>query len=421
MRKLFSSVLYAFLSIFIVLLGSFLLSLFIDKEIVLIIIKTSLYTIFVISFGLGLWIKQDKALFLLLLTLLAYIFSQYFALHRFDNNYYGLVAYPLMCILFPINLCLLAYAKQENLFLNSLMRNGILIAGQILIVYFATYFFPALGGEIFFQRFLHRMSNFFYFPLTVESRLTVPIIGIFSFFVFFILSLLLFKKNKSCLNIAFIGIFFVSFISFFNINNAVFFYLSAIVCVLFCLLQISHKMAFLDELTNIPGRRALMNAVNQHKLHPYTLAIMDIDFFKKLNDTYGHEVGDQALRVISARLSQLIHSGSIYRFGGEEFVLFFPYAQLEEVLDEIEEIRSTISTSDFFLSTQRKHSNPTQKQGYEQLLSIHITISAGVAQKTSLETYDYILNIADTALYKAKETGRNKTVYNKDDKFFELF
>ena len=180
-------------------------------------------------------------------------------------------------------------------------------------------------------------------------------------------------------------------------------------------------MAFLDELTNIPGRRALTNALRQYERHPYTLSIMDIDFFKRLNDSYGHEVGDQGLRMISARLSQYAKSGHIYRYGGEEFVLLFPYKHLEEVLDEIEETRALISNSDFFLRSRTRCDNETENEKYPYLASIKITLSAGVAEKVGSESSDFVLNMADQALYKAKKTGRNKTVYYKNDKFYELY
>ena len=197
-------------------------------------------------------------------------------------------------------------------------------------------------------------------------------------------------------------------------------FLSATGCVLLALLQTSHTMAFLDELTNIPGRRALMNTLRQLENQNYTFAMIDIDFFKRLNDSYGHEVGDQGLRMISARLTQHVRSGHLFRYGGEEFVLLYPHKRLEEVLDEIEETRELISTSDFLLRPKKRiHLNTLEK--YPYMASIKITLSVGVSEKTDNETGDDVMNIADQALYKAKQTGRNKTVYNKNGKFYELF
>ena len=160
-----------------------------------------------------------------------------------------------------------------------------------------------------------------------------------------------------------------------------------------------------------------MTELKQLENNDYTLAMIDIDFFKRLNDSYGHEVGDQALRTISATLSQHSVDGTLYRYGGEEFVLLFPNRQLDEVLDSLEGTRVLVSNSDFFLRP-RKNANQNN-QPY--LASLHITLSVGVAQKMPHQTYDEVINVADQALYKAKQTGRNKTVYNKSGKFFELF
>ena len=145
--------------------------------------------------------------------------------------------------------------------------------------------------------------------------------------------------------------------------------------------------------------------------------MIDIDFFKRLNDSYGHEVGDQALRTISATLSQHSTEGTLYRYGGEEFVLLFPHQQLDDILDSMEGTRTMVSNSDFFLKP--KKSAVSNNQPY--LASLHITLSVGVAQKMPHQTFDEVINVADQALYKAKQTGRNKTVYNKDGKFYELF
>lgn len=424
MKKLFSSFLYAFLCILTVLVGSFLLSIVLDGQTLSIVLKTAIYTICGISLGLSLWLKQDKSFFLLLLTILAYTLIEYFSNHRFDNNYYTLIAYPLMCLLFPINVYLMTRVKQDDLFLHAFIRKVVVIFGQIFLLYIVTYLLPSLFGESIFKNFQYNLSNLLNHAFVGSQMLSMPQMGLLSFIVCFALCLWTFRKKSTFLDTAFIGVFTTSFISFYFIyerNISTIFFLAAVTCVLFSLLQISHRMAFLDELTNIPGRRALTNALRQYERHPYTLSIMDIDFFKRLNDSYGHEVGDQGLRMISARLSQYAKSGHIYRYGGEEFVLLFPYKHLEEVLDEIEETRALISNSDFFLRSRTRCDNETENEKYPYLASIKITLSAGVAEKVGSESSDFVLNMADQALYKAKKTGRNKTVYYKNDKFYELY
>ena len=424
MKQWASSLLYCLLCILGILLSSFLLSRILDEWTYRIVLKTALFTISAISLFLCLWFKQEKPFFLLFLTMFAYLLIDYFSTHQYDNNYYTLVAYPLMCILYPINLCLLTDVKTNDLFLKSFIRKTIILLIEFFCIYFLTYFLPSLLGDrlnLIFQMNVSKILNFSFglFP----SKLIMPPISFLIFIGYFTICAWRFKKAMDYIHTAFLSVFILTFVSFYFISDSMIptiLFLSATGCVLLALLQTSHTMAFLDELTNIPGRRALMNTLRQLENQNYTFAMIDIDFFKRLNDSYGHEVGDQGLRMISARLTQHVRSGHLFRYGGEEFVLLYPHKRLEEVLDEIEETRELISTSDFLLRPKKRiHLNTIEK--YPYMASIKITLSVGVSEKTDNETGDDVMNIADQALYKAKQTGRNKTVYNKNGKFYELF
>src|SRR3990167_5951921 len=86
------------------------------------------------------------------------------------------------------------------------------------------------------------------------------------------------------------------------------------------LLQESHRLAFRDELTGLPSRRALEEGL--HGLGPaHAIAMVDVDHFKKFNDTHGHDIGDQVLRLVAAQLRKIGGGGKAYRYGGEEFTL----------------------------------------------------------------------------------------------------
>ena len=82
-------------------------------------------------------------------------------------------------------------------------------------------------------------------------------------------------------------------------------------------------LAYHDELTSLPARRAFNDALLRLEA-PYTVAVVDIDHFKKFNDTYGHETGDQVLRLVAAKLAGVTGGGRAYRVGGEEFSILFP-------------------------------------------------------------------------------------------------
>lgn len=162
-------------------------------------------------------------------------------------------------------------------------------------------------------------------------------------------------------------------------------------------LQESWRMAYLDELTHLSGRRALREKL-QSLIGLYTLAMVDIDFFKKFNDSYGHETGDDALRMIAAKLQNVTGGGIVYRYGGEEFTIVFTNKGVSQVKEHLEKLRLNIADSPFVVnrrSKQRKNK------------SVNITVSIGVADSTGINSAEETLKNADKALYKAKKKGRN--------------
>lgn len=420
MKNYLLSFLYCLLYLAITLLGFWGLSCILDDQTYQTVIMTSLFLGLGMSFFLSIWFRQDELFFLLFLTLLTYSFLGYF--HLSDkpeiNAYFNLVAYPLICLLYPINVYLLFQISANDSFSYSFFKKLFILLGEICTIYFFTYFIPFLFGPAVLFMFETKINAFLRFSFGLSSSFPLSSILVFLICLFLIIHR---KPNRiEQLQTSLITLFIVTFLSFYFIHFPLFFHLcfvGGVTVVLFSMLQVSHKMAFLDELTNIPGRRALMTRLKELENEDYTLAMIDIDFFKRLNDSYGHEVGDQALRMISATLSQHSAFGTLYRYGGEEFVLLFAHKSLDEVLDSMETTRVLVSNSDFFL--RKKAAGSTNKQPY--LASIHITLSVGVAQKMSTQSYDEVINIADQALYKAKQTGRNKTVYNRNGRFFELF
>jgi diguanylate cyclase (GGDEF)-like protein len=172
---------------------------------------------------------------------------------------------------------------------------------------------------------------------------------------------------------------------------------SGLLLCLFNVLQESWRMAYLDELTQLSGRRALREKL-QSLLGIYTLAMVDIDFFKKFNDTYGHETGDDALRMIAAKLQKVSGGGAVYRYGGEEFTIVFTNKSTDQVKEHLETLRQNIADSPFVVNRRTK-----QKKNK----AVNITISIGMADSIGINTAEETLKKADKALYKAKKKGRN--------------
>ncbi len=158
-----------------------------------------------------------------------------------------------------------------------------------------------------------------------------------------------------------------------------------------------------DPLTQIANRRGMMRAfeTEQAKMQRdgTTLAIglLDVDNFKKLNDTLGHQTGDEALKFLARRVGELLRPVDVVaRYGGEEFVVLLPATGLEEAQQVLTRLQRTLS-AEFFEHEDKK---------------VFITFSAGVTLYRAGEAIETTLDRSDVALYEAKRTGKNRTCMN---------
>src|SRR5437899_9073482 len=111
-------------------------------------------------------------------------------------------------------------------------------------------------------------------------------------------------------------------------------------------IEASYMMAYRDGLTELPGRRALNEALPRLS-GQFTVAMVDVDHFKRFNDTYGHDAGDHVLRLVAARLAQAPGGGTAYRYGGEDVVRVSPSKRQEECLPYVDERRVTVASHQF--------------------------------------------------------------------------
>jgi diguanylate cyclase (GGDEF)-like protein len=183
-------------------------------------------------------------------------------------------------------------------------------------------------------------------------------------------------------------------------------FLSALIS--YSVIKDSFTMAFKDELTTIPSRRALMQYV-QTLGRKYTVVMSDIDHFKKFNDTYGHDVGDEVLKLVASKLNQVTGGGKTFRFGGEEFVIIFPRKNANEVVPFVEVVRQVIADYDIALRTKpRPAKAPKTKTKPKKEKIVKVTTSFGIAQRTKeAAEFEQVMKQADIALYAAKKAGRN--------------
>lgn len=190
--------------------------------------------------------------------------------------------------------------------------------------------------------------------------------------------------------------------------SSLFFTIATLACLLAIILN-SYNLAYLDELTHLPTRRAL----KQHLMNlgrRYSLAVVDIDFFKKINDNYGHDVGDQVLRMVAGQLRKVHGGGKAYRFGGEEFVIVFQGKDTGEAMLMLESLRERIASEPFIQRSRLRPKNkPKKPRARARVQRINVTVSIGVAEKSAHhDTAQDVLKTADKKLYKAKKSGRNR-------------
>ena len=176
------------------------------------------------------------------------------------------------------------------------------------------------------------------------------------------------------------------------------------------LIETSHRMAFSDELTGLPSRRALTDALMRLP-ELYTIAMVDIDHFKKLNDEHGHAAGDQVLRMIGSTLTRTEGGGRPFRYGGEEFAVLFAGKTADEALPYLEDLRETIEASGFTVRGRDRPKvrpdKPVRSAGRQKTLAI--TVSMGVAEPEQPGADpEEVIRAADQALYRAKRAGRNR-------------
>ena len=159
------------------------------------------------------------------------------------------------------------------------------------------------------------------------------------------------------------------------------------------------ELAQIDELTGVLNRRYIMRALNeemaraQRNAEPCSVALIDLDFFKRVNDRFGHPAGDEVLRSFAIALGSHIRSiDRLGRYGGEEFLLVLPKATGRQAAAAVDRLRDVVGDLDWTAISD----------------SLAVTFSAGVTELRANEALDEILARVDAALYRAKGAGRNR-------------
>lgn len=365
----------------------FALVLFYEAKIPKIVFSLSPYLFYALS-ALILWVSwhfnRNRFIFIIIPLLLMHAGFEYLSPKRATNLFlYASMLYPLHFLIF-------LSLKERGLFsIWGIIKIAFFALELAVVLYFI--FYPNADLIALLKTKLFAAS---FYPLEDLS----VVIGIF---VLIIMALLVVFNRYMLYNSSFlvITITFYAGLYFIKTPYANKLSLLAISVIIFILLiRESYRLAFYDELTSLPGRRALVEDMAKLGMK-YSLAMIDIDHFKKFNDTYGHDTGDEVLKMVASKLANVSGGGKAYRYGGEEFVLLFPSREADESYKHTDMLRETIAKSPF--NVRNKLSQKT----------IYINISSGVVQKSSQDKDPFaVMKRADDALYKAKKAGRNQVV-----------
>ncbi len=368
------------------------------------------YLILLAGMGMGLWFNRWRALVALLSLFVAYA-GYHFTLEESASSFAARAVYTAACLLVPANVLLALVLPERGVSHHFNYRWLLLGAAEILFVmWIAAAGRSALSGTVWQELLGHWLLRSPPMPLAGRLLCVAALVAA---------AARSWPKAPASeprpLDIGQGGALVAFFIACeWASTDGAFgaFVMAAGAILLASLLQESHRLAFRDELTGLPSRRALEERL--HALGPvHAVAMLDVDHFKRFNDTHGHDMGDQVLKLVAARLAQVAGGGTAYRYGGEEFCVLFPGRTLEEALPHLESLRVRIADYQMAVRAEDRpidqKAGTRQRHGEEPDNTLSVTISIGVAEADGTTTTpEEVRRCADRALYRAKQAGRNR-------------
>jgi GGDEF domain-containing protein len=363
------------------------------------------YALFAIGSALGLTFKRGRVLAALLVLIVAYVAQQLWL----QDGLIGLRAravYLALGLFVPLNLGLLAFLPERG----TLNRHGALRLAVLAAEVGLTALIIAGSGTGIVDAAYHKVLG----PVPISAG-HLPQVAILFIAFAAVAALVATFLTRSAINASLVGAIVAFGVAAHVISAPTIFsvfMVAAELMITIGVLQDTFRMAFRDELTGLPSRRAL-NEQLMALPRIYAIAMLDIDHFKKFNDTYGHALGDQVLRMVAAHIGQVGGGGQAFRYGGEEFTVLFPGKGIGEAVPFLEALRKNVESYNVAL---RASDRPTKgkgakrrRGGWRGKRSVSVTISIGVAERSErLGTPVEVIQAADRALYRAKERGRNQ-------------
>ena len=363
------------------------------------------YIVLALGLTVSLAFRRGRPLIAVLTLAIAYASFRFF-LQRGQDEFVAYAVFAALCVFVPLNLGALSLLKERGFFnLHGLQRMAV-IALQL-----------AFAAWVVLSRNATAVG-WAYRPL-VETALfaasPIPQLGLAVIAISFVTSLAAWRITRSVIDLGIAGATAAFGIAAHGItapNVFSVFVTAAALILIMAVLQDTFSMAFRDELTGLPSRRALNERLAALG-RSYTVAMLDVDRFKGLNDRYGHDVGDQVLKMVAAKLAHVGGGGKAYRYGGEEFTVLFPGKSIDEALPHLEALREDIAGHKLALREAgrppRASSGRSRRGARNTDALVSVTVSAGVAERSGrLAVPNDVLQAADKALYRAKDKGRNQ-------------
>ena len=362
------------------------------------------FIIFITGMGLS-WIFHHSREFnlFLLFTIIYIALDNYIWNDNLKVDYQ--LSYLLLALLIPINYIFNFLSRERGILNQYGIRRFVILAVQLYcIAWVLEHPIPQLKEYLTFTLFKHNIYRL--------TDLSQPLLIMFA-----VTALIILFRLLQTSSILVSGIFS----SLVAITTAIHFYQQPQLATLFIFLAglliiisitiNAYSLAYLDELTNLPSRRALSQNISTLGKN-YCVAMVDVDHFKKFNDKYGHDIGDQVLKKLASQLRQ-VRGGKAFRYGGEEFTVLFPNKNLHEARLFCNELCKNVANSPFMLRNKKrpktKNEEKIKKQKQREAKPLTITISIGLAERSAEHVNaEDVIKQADKALYKAKNNGRNQ-------------
>ncbi len=371
-------------------------------------LDANLHMIPYVVYGVGLilcWLFYNSREFNLIIVLVASFgaLSQFFwakGLPGFQKE----LLFNLLCILIPLNFLIFNFLKERGILNQHGTKRLIFVVAQMIGA-----FWLIKTNQFGLSTYLS--MDIIQHPLAIKTIIKQPGQLIIAISLTVLCAHWLLRPNQlrgawilSLISVV-IALHFVL-----NTQLATVYFIIAGLILLSAIVINAYHLAYKDELTQLPSRRALKQQLASLG-KTYSLAMVDVDHFKKLNDNHGHDIGDEVLKMLAAHLQRVEGGGKAFRYGGEEFTIVFPGKDIGSATIYLEALRNNISCKPFVVrNKQRPKDKPSQKMTKsDNTKKLNVTVSIGVAEKQAKynSTQD-IMKSADDALYKAKKKGRNR-------------